>query len=258
MILAVDIGNTNLVLGGYEAGELVFSTRLATDLHLEPDQYALQLQGVLGLYQVSPGAIEGVVLSSVVPQVTDTVAAALSRFTAVTPLRLSQSLPTGVEVCIDDPAELGADLLAGAVAAQAYPLPAVVLDLGTATKLTAVDGQGRVQGVSILPGVFLSLNALVSGASQLGGMALGAPGRAIGKNTAESMRSGVVLGTASLLDGMLDRFEEELGPIQTVLATGGAAGLIVPSCKRKIVLAPNLLLDGLFAVYCRAKEEGMV
>lgn len=257
MILAVDIGNTNITLGGYEQGKLGFSTRLATDLKLEPDQYALQLQGILSLYRVAPGAIEGIVLSSVVPQVTDTVAVALSRFAAVEPLCLSQQLPTGVEVCIDSPAELGNDLLAGAVAALRYPLPAVVLDLGTATKLTAVDETGRVQGVSILPGVFLSLEALVSGASQLGGLALGAPGRAIGKNTAESMRSGVILGTASLLDGMLDRFEAELGPVKTVLATGGAAGLIVPSCRRKIVLAPTLLLDGLYDVYCRAKEKGL-
>lgn len=250
MILAVDVGNTNIVLGGYEQEKLCFSSRLSTEKAMEADQYALQLRGILDLYDVAPAAITGIVLSSVVPPITDTLARALRRFTDVEPLLLSQDLPTGVEVCIDNPRELGTDLLAGAIGAKAgYPLPAVVLDLGTATKLTAVDGEGRVQGVSIMPGVFLSLNALVSGASQLGGVALRAPGHAIGKNTAESMQSGMVLGAASMLDGMLDRFEEELGGPATLLACGGAAGLIVPYCRHKISHVPTLILDGLYAVY---------
>ena len=153
-------------------------------------------------------------------------------------------------VDIENPAELGDDLLAGAIAARAaWPLPAVVLDLGTATKMTAVDETGAVRGVSIMPGVLLSLNALVSGASQLGGLALCPPAHAIGRTTVESMQSGIVLGTASMLDGMLDRFEAELGCIRTVLATGGIAGMIVPHCKRDVTLAPNLLLDGLYHVW---------
>ncbi len=252
MILAVDIGNTNIVLGGYEGQALVFSSRLSTEKALEADQYALQLRGILDLYGVAPAAIKGIVLSSVVPPITDTVARALAHLTDVTPLVLGPDIDTGMEVCIHNPAELGADLLAGAIGAkEGYPLPAIVLDLGTATKLTAIDAQGRIQGVSIMPGVFLSLNALVSGASQLGGVALRAPRHAIGKNTVESMQSGMVLGTASMLDGMLDRFEEELGGPATVLACGGAAGLIVPYCRHAIRHVPTLLLDGLMAVYRR-------
>lgn len=255
MILAVDIGNTNIVLGGYEEGRLAFSSRLSTEKALEADQYALQLGGVLGLYGVAPAAVTGIVMSSVVPPITDTVARALARLTDVTPRVLTPGADTGLEICIDDPRELGADLLAGALGAQAgYPLPAIVLDLGTATKLTAIDAAGRVQGVSIMPGVFLSLNALVSGASQLGGVALGAPARAIGKNTVESMQSGMVLGTASMLDGMLDRFEAELGGPATALACGGAAGLIVPHCRHAIRHVPTLLLDGLLAFYRRAEH----
>lgn len=250
MILAVDIGNTNIVMGGYEQGELVFSTRLATEKQLEADQYALQLEGILRLYRKSPADVEDAVVSSVVPPITDTLCRALNTLCGVSALVLSQKLRTGVTVDIENPAELGDDLLAGAIAARAaWPLPAVVLDLGTATKLTAVDENGAVRGVSILPGVLLSLNALVSGASQLGGLALCPPAHAIGRNTVESMQSGIVLGTASMLDGMLDRFEAELGEIKTVLATGGIAGMIVPHCKRRVELAPNLLLDGLYHVW---------
>lgn len=257
MILAVDIGNTNIVLGGYENGALTFSTRVSTDKSLEADQYALELSGILHLYGIPAKSIEGAILSSVVPQITDTVARALRLFAGVEPLRLTQSLPVGVKVAIDHPAELGADLLAGAVAAKArYPLPAIVIDMGTATKLTAVDADGAVQGVSIMPGLFISLNALVSGASQLGGIAAAAPRRAIGKNTVESMQSGVVFGAAGMLDGMIERFEAELGPVKTIVATGGAAGCVVPHCKRAITHVPTLILDGLYEVYRRSAAAG--
>lgn len=250
MILAVDIGNTNIVLGGYEQDKLVFATRLATEKQLEADQYALQLEGILRLYHKRPADVEDAVVSSVVPAITGTLCRALQTLCGVQALVLSQKLRTGVTVDIENPAELGDDLLAGAIGARAaWPLPAVVLDLGTATKLTAVDADGVVRGVSILPGVLLSLNALVSGASQLGGLALCPPAHAIGRNTVESMQSGIVLGTASMLDGMLDRFEAELGRIETVLATGGIAGMIVPHCKRRVELVPDLLLDGLYQVW---------
>lgn len=253
MVLTIDIGNTNIVLGGYEHGALAFCTRISTNKNLEADQYALELSGLLDLYKVPRERIEGAIISSVVPQITDTAARALRMLVGIEPLMLSQALPTGVGVNIDIPSELGADLLAGAVAAKAlYPLPAIVIDMGTATKLTAVDADGTVQGVSIMPGVFISLDALVSGASQLRGIATDAPARAIGKNTVESMQSGVVFGTASMLDGMIERFEAELGPVKTLVATGGAAGIVVPYCRHQIVHAPTLILDGLYAVYRRS------
>lgn len=256
MILAVDIGNTNIVLGGYEDGALRFSARLATETRLEADQYALQLRGILDLYGVGAAHVTDAILSSVVPPLTGTMARALRIVTDAEAIVFSQALPTGVRVDIERPEELGADLVAGAAAAKAlYELPAVVIDMGTATKLTAVLEDGTVPGVSILPGVFLSLNALTSGASQLSGIALQPPKRAIGRNTAQSMQSGVVLGTASMLDGMLDRFEAEMGRIATVVATGGAAGFIVPHCRRKIILAPDLLLDGLYAVYQNIQKQ---
>ncbi len=256
MILAIDVGNTNIVLGGYEGGALRFCTRLATEKNWECAQYALEISGILRLYGTEAGDVSGAILSSVVPQITGTLAQALRLLARVEPLILSQALPTGITVNIYEPSELGADLLAGAVAAkEAYPLPAVVIDMGTATKLTAVDTGGVVQGVSIMPGLFISLNALVSGASQLFGVAANTPARAIGKNTVESMQSGVVFGAAGMIDGLIDRFAAELGEVKTLVATGGAAGLVVPSCRHTITLVPTLILDGLYAVYRRAAGE---
>lgn len=252
MILAIDIGNTNIVMGGYEKGALTFFTRLSTDRHLEVDQYALQIDGILALYDVAPAQLTGAIISSVVAQITDTVAAALHTLAGITPLLLSQALPTGVTVKIDSPAELGSDLLAGAIGAKVdYPLPAVIIDLGTATKITAVDKNGAVLGCSISPGVFVGLNALTGTASSLAGIAVKAPAHAIGTNTTQSMQSGVVFGAAAMLDGMLDRFAAEMGKPASILATGGAAACITPHCRHTVTLAPTLLLNGLYAVYMR-------
>lgn len=259
MILAVDIGNTNIVMGGFADGAMQFAVRLSTDRSLEADQYALELQGLLSLYGVDVHIVEGVVLSSVVPQVTDTVQRALQHLTGMRALLLSQQLNTGVSVCIDRPAELGADLLAGAIGAKArYRLPAIVIDMGTATKITAVSAEAAVLGCSIMPGVFISLNALTGSASQLGGIAVQAPPRAVGTNTIHSMQSGVVFGAAAMLDGMIDRFLDEMDETAenvTLLATGGAAGCIVPHCRHRIVHAPRLILDGLYDVYCRTARQ---
>lgn len=250
MRMAIDVGNTNITIGVFEEKTLRFSARMATDRNLEPDQYALQFEGLLRLHGVAAKDITGTALSCVVPQITHSVAQAMETITGKKPLELHQSEATGVVVCIDNPAELGADLLAGAIAARhQYPLPAVVVDLGTATKLTAIDANGAVRGCSIAPGVFISLNALTSGASQLAGIALKAPTRAIGTNTVQSMQSGLVFGTAAMLDGMLDRFADELGGVATVLATGGAAGFVAPHCKHTIINAPTLLLEGLRIFY---------
>ena len=250
MVLCVDAGNTNIVLGGYEGQTLVFLSRIATQPALEADQYALQLEGVLALHGAAKP--QGAILSSVVPPVTGALRGALQLLCGAQPLVLSRALCPRLPILIDNPDELGADLLAGAIAARARcRMPAVVIDMGTATKITAVDEQGTVQGVSIMPGVFISLDALVNGTSLLKGIATNAPVRAIGKNTVESMQSGVVFGAASMLDGMVERFEAELGPAKTLVATGGAAGIVVPHCRHSVQYVPTLILDGLYAVYCR-------
>ncbi|MFQ7003553.1 MAG: type III pantothenate kinase [Ruthenibacterium lactatiformans] len=250
MVLTIDIGNTNIVLGGYENGALGFCTRISTDKSLEADQYALELSGILNLYKVAGENIEGAIISSVVPQITDTVARALRMFAGVEPLKLTQELPTGVGVNIDTPSELGADLLAGAIAAKAlYPLPAIVIDMGTATRSRPWTSRAR-QGVSIMPGVFISLDALVNGTSLLKGIA-NAPVRAIGKTPWKACgQSGVVFGAASMLDGMVERFKPSSAR-KTLVATGGAAGIVVPHCRTGVQYVLTLILDGLYAVYCR-------
>lgn len=252
MILAVDIGNSNIVIGGYENNELVFNTRLNTDRKLEADQYAFEISGILNLYNVKPGCVDGTILSSVVPRVTDAVKSAMRRFCNNEPVILSQE-NSCIEVNIDNLQELGADILASAVAIKnGFALPAAVIDMGTATTIAAIDKNGTVQGVAIMPGLFISLDALTSRTSLLRGIEIEAPKTAIGKNTQQSMKSGVVFGTAAMLDGMLDRFEAELGSLNTIIATGGAAKLITPLCRRKIIFSDTLLLDGLYIVYKKA------
>ncbi len=255
MYLALDIGNTNIVLGAFENDELRFSTRIATDKKLEADQYALQLKGILNLHGAQQCKIKGAIVSSVVPQITQALVNALITLLGIEPLLFNNSNCDKIKVKIDNPNELGADLIAGALGAKCkYSLPAIIVDLGTATKITAVSEKGEILGCSIMPGVFISLNALTGAASALSGIAINAPEnqKAIGTNTQNSMKSGVVYGTACMIDGMVERFNEEMRANALVIATGGAASLIAPHCKTKITLEPNLILNGL---YCALKKE---
>lgn len=251
MILTIDVGNSNIVLGGYENGSICFTSRLSTDRRMEADQYAVELAGVLELYGVSSAKIEGIALSSVVHRVTHVLLKALQHFSAKPPLVLSLEHAQDIIIDIENPRELGSDILAGALSVRhTRPLPAVIIDMGTATKFSALDENLRLRGVAIAPGLFVSLDALVQGASALSGIPLEAPPAPIGRNTQQSMQSGVVLGSAAMLDGMIDRFEEQLGtPLQTIIATGGAAPLIIPCCRHKLEYSETLLLDGLFRAY---------
>ncbi|MDD3429558.1 MAG: type III pantothenate kinase [Oscillospiraceae bacterium] len=249
MILTVDIGNSNIVIGGYQNDALTFITRFATDRKMEADQYALQLVGLLSLYKVNPAQIEGVILSSVVPRLTHAVGDALGHVVNCTPLLLNRQ-NAQITVKTDNPDEVGADIIASAIALKgSYPLPAVIIDMGTATTLTALDAEGAVLGVSIYPGLYISLDALTAGTSQLKGIALEAPARAIGTNTADSMQSGMIFGTAAMLDGMIDRFAAELGSVETIIATGGGAKQVIPHCRHKILFSDTMLLDGLYKTY---------
>ena len=258
MVLAIDIGNTNVVLGGYQNHCLKFSTRFATERNFAADQYALELSGIFQLYKINPKEITGVVVSSVVPTVTVALVQAVSLLIQVSPIILDSLSDTGIKICIDNPAELGADLVASAIAVKnSGLLPAVVIDMGTATTLTALDKNGNVQGVAIMPGVFIGLEALTGKTSLLQSIALEAPTHAIGKNTIDSMKSGVILGAAAMIDGMLERFQQELRQEGncTFIATGGIAETVLSHCKQKIILRDNLLLDGLYQFYCEQLKK---
>ena len=253
MILAIDVGNSNIVLGGYESGKICFTSRISSSRNLEADQWAITLRNVLQLHGAQDKPIDGAAISSVVPTLTTLLVQALAHFCDTTPLvfSLPQAEKLGIHVDIENPPELGNDILAGAVAVRHhFSLPAIVIDMGTATKLTALNEQGDVLGVSIAPGLFVSLDALVGNASLLRGVALDSPSPvAIGRNTRQSMQSGMLLGTASLLDGLINRFELEMGPVKTLIATGGAAPVVLPHCLHKIHFSDTLILDGLLLAY---------
>jgi type III pantothenate kinase len=252
MLLAIDIGNTNIVLGGIENGKIRFEARMATDRIKTADQYCAELKNILALFEVVPGDIEGSIISSVVPLVQQIMVRAVERLTGLPCLTVGPGLKTGLNIKIDNPAQAGSDLIVGSVAAiAAYGTPLCVIDLGTATTISVIDKSGAFRGGTIAPGVMLTLNALSSGTAQLPAISLDRPRCAVGTNTVDSMRSGLLFGTASMLDGMVQRIEEELGYPTKVVATGGLAKFIVPLCRREMVIDDSLLLRGLELIFRR-------
>lgn len=250
MILAIDIGNTNITLGGYADNKIQFISRLATDLRRTADQYAVELYDLMRLAGFSATDTEGSVIASVVPSVGTAIAGAVKKLTNTTPIVLGPGVKTGVNIKIDNPAQLGADLAAGAAGAiDKYPMPAIIIDMGTATTLSVMDKNGAFVGGVIAAGIGLTLNALTSNTALLSAIPIEAPKNTIGKNTVECMQSGLVLGTAAMIDGMVSRIEAEIGQECTVVATGGRASQIIPYCKREMHLDDNLLLDGLIKIY---------
>lgn len=250
MILTIDIGNTNMNLGLFDGDALFMSARLLTERQKTEDQFAVEFTQLFSMHQIPPQKIDGCIISSVVPEITVAVSTAIQRLTAKKPMVLQPGLKTGLNILIDNPAQLGADLAAGAVGASAnYPLPAFVIDLGTATKIYAVDKNRGFRGCMIAPGVAISLKALTDTSSLLPTISLEPPKKACGTNSVESMQSGVILGTAAMIDGLLDRFTEELGEPQSILATGGLSSFIVPICRHKVQYDGNLILKGLKAIY---------
>ena len=250
MILAIDTGNTNVVLGLIENGEPRFLARLATDTNRTEHEYAVAMRDVLAFQGVDVSDLEGAILSSVVWPLNTTLRRAVELLIGKEPLVVGRGLKTGLDIRIDDPGQVGADLVVGAVAGLHLEKPPLILiDMGTATTVTAVDAAGRFVGGAILPGLRLSMKALSEGTSQLPRVYLEAPARCIGTNTVACMQSGAIFGTAAMLDGMIDRMEEELGGKAAVIATGGLAGCVVPHCRREIRYEPDLLLKGLAVLW---------
>ena len=249
MLLTLDVGNTNITLGVYAGDTLRFVSRMATNPPRMEDQYAADLLAILKLYGVE---ITGVIMSSVVPGLTAPLTRAVRRVRNVEPFIVSAETVPDLKVRRDMPNTLGADLIVGAVAAKAlYSGPCIVIDMGTATTLTGLNAEGEVCGVVIIPGVGTSLDALTSRAAQLSAVGLQAPPQVLGRNTMECIQSGMVFGTACMLDGLCDRIEEELGEKCAVIATGGLAGMVVAQCRREIRLSDTLLLDGLKLIWDR-------
>lgn len=255
MILAIDVGNTNIVLGCIEDGKILNIVRVHTNLHATSAEYAIQLKQLLSFYEVDPMGFEAAILSSVVPPVTAALKSAVHYVTGLECMVVGPGMKTGMNVRIDDPGTLAGDIVVGSVAAMAYyGVPAIILDMGTANTIVVVDKDGAYRGGAITPGVKLSYEALASGTSLLPDISIVAPGKAIGTNTVDAMRSGAVFSTAAALDGMIERMEEELGYPCTVVATGGLAKAITPYCRREIICDNDLLLKGLWVLYQKNKK----
>lgn len=250
MILAIDIGNTNIVLGCIRNREILFTERLSTD-HSKTDlEHAISIKNVLELHSINPREIEGAIIGSVVPPITSLIQSALFKITGCQAMIVGPGLKTGLNILMDNPAQVGSDLIVGAVAGIAeYPLPLILIDMGTATTICVIDSHKNYIGGMILPGIRVSLDSLTSRTSQLPRISLDPPKRLIGKNTIECMKSGVLYGNASCIDGMIDRIEKDLGQTATVVATGGLAGRIIPLCNHSIILDDELLLKGLLLIY---------
>lgn len=250
MILAVDIGNSNIVLGGMEGHTIIFEARIRTDATKTSDEYCIDLKNILDIYNVKREALEGAIISSVVPQVLNSIKTAIKKLTGKTALVVGPGLKTGLNIKIENPSQTGADLVVGAVAAlREHKPPMIVIDMGTATTMMVLDETGAFIGGSISPGVKISMDALTNGTALLPGLQLDQPKKAIGRNTIDCMRSGIMLAHACMIDGMVERMEAELGSKATVVATGGIAKFVLPMCHTPILYERDLLLKGLATLY---------
>ena len=259
MILTVNIGNTHITVGGYEQDTLRFCGRLHTDPAATIDEYAIRLVNLLSLHGASPDQIEGGILGSVVPALTGRVLGALRMLCSARFLTVGPGLKSGIKLRLDNPAQLGAELLCGAVAAlEEGPGPLAVISADTAISIMAVNGKQELVGGVILPGPQLSLSALVQKTAQLPQIDLSAPASSsiLGKNTSACLQNGFVLGTAGLLDGLAERFQAELGPDIRFYATGNLPRTIREACRTPIQYREYLITDGLYCIWQRNRKGG--
>lgn len=251
MVLTVDIGNTNITIGVFNNNDLLFTARLATDRKRTEDQYAVELLNIFKLRNADISEFSGAIISSVVPELTDVLKAAVASVTDKDPMILRNDIGSGLKVINNINGQIGADIAAVAVAAiNKYPLPCFVLDLGTATKIILLDENGMFMGCTISPGVGISLYALASRTSQLPTINLETPDSSIGTNTIDCMKSGLVYGTAAMLDGLTERMEKDFGKkVASIIATGGLSKEIIKNCNRTVFYDENLILHGLKVIY---------
>ena len=257
MILAIDVGNTNIVVGAIDHNrKKVFIERLSTVKTKTEAEYAIDLKIILELYHIDPAELKGGIISCVVPQVTSVIRQAVEKIIKRKELLVGPGVKNGLNIKMDNPASVGSDQIVDAVAVvEEYALPAIVIDMGTASTMSVIDEKKNYIGGVIMPGVKVSLESLTANASQLHGISLDAPKKVIGTNTIDCMQSGVINGNAACLDGMIERIQDELGKKCTVVATGGLAKVIVPFCKQKVILDDDLLLKGLRIIYDKNQEK---
>ena len=256
MLLAIDAGNSNITVGCVDGGGARCVFRMASDIKKTEFEYASAMKNIFEFNDIDCGGLTGAAVSSVVPPLTHTFARAARMLCGADAVVVGAGIKTGLNILIDDPAQLGSDMVAAAVAARAmYEPPVIVVDMGTATKLFVVTENAGFIGGAIYPGVSLSMDALSRGTAQLPGVPIEAPKKCISANTIDCMKSGAIFGSASMIDGMCERFERELGRKASVVATGGLAGEIYAHCTRKIIYEPNLVLLGLAIIYEKNRKN---
>ncbi len=250
MILAIDIGNTNINIGCFDEDNILFLERAATDINKTELEYAVLIKTILEIHDVKATQVSGAIISSVVPSLVHTIKVALRKLINCDPLVVGPGIKTGLNIRLDNPAQIGADLVVESVAAlNKYGSPVIIIDMGTATTFAAINKNNEYLGGAIYPGVVVSMDALVSRTSLLPTISFGKPKKCIGSNTIDAMKSGIIYGEAARLDGLIDRFEEELGYECKVIATGGLSKVVVPNCRHNIVLDNDLILIGLKILY---------
>jgi type III pantothenate kinase len=250
MILTIDIGNSNIMLGGFESETPSFVVRISTDPLQTEDEYACKILDLLALHNVDKSSISGAIISSVVPPLNTVMKKAIKIVCGNEPMMVGPGIKTGINIHCDTPSSVGADLICACVATHhIYGSPSMIVDMGTATKIMVVNKKGAFIGVSIIPGAIMGLNALSERTAQLPKVSLEAPPQVVAKNTVDCIKSGVVFGHAAMTDGMIDRICEEVGEELPVYATGGLASVIIPHCKHDITLDELLVLKGLHIIY---------
>ncbi len=250
MILAIDIGNTNINIGSFDEDNILFLERASTDIRKTELEYAVLIKTILEIHEIKASEISGAIISSVVPSLVHTIKVALRKLINCDPLVVGPGIKTGLNIRLDNPAQIGADFVAESVAAiKKYGAPVIIIDMGTATTFAVINKDNEYLGGAIYPGVVVSMDALVSRTSLLPTISFGKPKKCIGSNTIDAMKSGIIYGEAAKLDGLIDRFEEELGYECKVIATGGLSKVVVPNCRHNIVLDNDLILIGLKILY---------
>lgn len=250
MLLAIDMGNTNIVVGCIKDDKIIFVERLSTDQSKTELEYAVGFKTVFELYNIKENDIKGAIISSVVPPLTGIIRKAVEKIIGQKPMVVGPGIKTGLNILMDNPKTVGADLIVDAVAGiNEYGAPLIIIDMGTATTISVVDKDRNYVGGMIIPGIRVSMDSLVNRTSQLPRIGFDAPEKVIGTNTVDCMKSGIINGNAAMLDGMITRIEEELGYTAKVIATGGLAGVVVSNCKKEIITDDSLLLKGLNIIY---------
>ena len=254
MILAIDIGNSNIVIGGIDSKKTYFVERVNTDHRKTELEYAVSIKDIMELNNLALSSIEGSIVSSVVPPLTEVLLSAVKKLTGNTPMLVGSGMKTGLNIKMDNPKTVGSDLIVDAVAAlRDFTPPVIIIDMGTATTMSVIDSAGNFTGGIIFPGLRVSLDSLSSRAAQLPYIGLNTPSHIIGKNTIDSMRNGILYGNAAMIDGVIDRMEEELKTEASLVATGGLASSVISLCRHKIHYDEALLLKGLQILYEKNK-----